>query len=111
MSGAMSMSCKIVISQATLVQTANGVSQQKYQFHVPKLMLINVMSLVPKMDEVCEFIICHQFDIAFITETWLKESVADTIVNIPGYKIMRKDRVVNTHGAVCIYGRNDNYEN
>jgi hypothetical protein len=32
---------------------------------------------------------------------------AGTIVNIPGYKIMRKDRVVDTNGGVCIYVRDD----
>ena len=45
-------------------------------------MLTNVMSLTPKIDEVREFIIRNEIDLALITETWLKESVSDTVVDI-----------------------------
>ena len=38
------------------------------------------MSLTPKIDEVREFIIRNEIDLALITETWLKESVSDTFV-------------------------------
>ena len=37
--------------------------------HVPKLMLANVMFLVPKLDEVQEFIHRNKICLAFITET------------------------------------------
>ena len=40
-------------------------------------MLANVVSLVPKMDEVSEFILRHNTNLAFITETLLKDSVSD----------------------------------
>ena len=40
------------------------------------------MSLTPKIDEVREFIIRNEIDLALITETWLKESVSDTVVDI-----------------------------
>ena len=71
--------------------------------YVPKLMLVNVMSLVPKMDEVQEFIHRNKICLAFITETWLKESISEGVVNIPGFTIIRRDKVVNTHGSVCFY--------
>ena len=42
---------------------------------------------------------------AFITETWLKENIAESAVSIPGYTIIRKDRTTNNHGGVCLYVR------
>ena len=45
---------------------------------------------------------------AFITETWLKESISESIVNIKGFTILRKDRITNNHGRVCVYVKDDN---
>ena len=39
---------------------------------IPKLMLTNVMSLTPKIDEVREFIIRNEIDLTLIAETWLR---------------------------------------
>ena len=53
---------------------------------IPKLMLTNAMSLTPKIDEVREFIIRNEIDLALITKTWLKESVSDScVVDIPEF--------------------------
>jgi len=71
-------------------------------------MLSNVMSLVPKVDEVREFISRNSVEVAFITETWLKESVSDTVVNIPGFSLIRKDRKSDAHGGVCTYIKESN---
>ena len=70
---------------------------------VPTIMLANVMSLVPKMDEVSEFILRHNTNLVFTTETWLKDSVSDGVVQIPGFAVVRKDRKVIDHGGVCAY--------
>ena len=40
-----------------------------------------------------------------ITETWLKETITDSAVSIPGYTIIGKDRTTNNHGGVCLYVR------
>ncbi|XP_073228222.1 uncharacterized protein, partial [Porites lutea] len=61
------------------------------------------MSLAPKMDEVSEFILRHNTSLAFITETWLKDSVSDGVVQIPGFAVVRKNRKVIDHGGVCAY--------
>ena len=45
----------------------------------------------------------HHCDIAAITETWLKESIPDTIVNVEGYQLFRRDRKHKEHGGVCLY--------
>ena len=61
------------------------------------------MSLVPKSVEVQEFLLRTQVDLAFITETWLKTTIANTVVDIHGYSIIRRDRMSNDHGGVCLY--------
>ena len=38
-----------------------------------------------------------------ITETWLSDSVPDSSVLIPGYNLLRKDRVETSGGGVCIF--------
>lgn len=72
------------------------------------MMLANVMSLVPKLDEVQEFVHRNNICLAFITETWLKESISESVVNIHGFTILRKDRVTNSHGGVCVYIKDEN---
>ena len=73
---------------------------------VPSLLLTNVMSLAPKMDEIRVFLSDHDFDICCITETWLRPAIDDNVVNIKNYTIIRKDRTHSQHGGVCIYIRN-----
>ena len=41
-------------------------------FYVPKIMVTNVMSILPKISEVCEFMLHNNVSLAFITETWLQ---------------------------------------
>ena len=65
-------------------------------------MLTNVMSLVPKLVEVHEFINRNDVDLACITETWLKNEIPDSVVDIPDYTIIRRDRQTDVHGGVFI---------
>ena len=61
------------------------------------------MSLAPKMDEVSDAIINANLDIACITETWLCDHIHDNVVCIPGYNLVRRDRIDVIHGGVCTY--------
>lgn len=72
---------------------------------IPSLLLSNVMSLVPKIDEIRAFIINETIDFIFVTETWLKESIGDNQIQLPGYKVTRRDRSTGSHGGVCLYSR------
>ena len=93
-------------SRARFEIDSNTVETQSQSTHyVPKLMVSNVMSLAPTIDEVQEFLLRSDISLAFYTEAWLKETVADSAVHIPGYTIIRKDRMVNNHGGVCFYLR------
>lgn len=77
---------------------------------VPTIMLANVMSLAPKMDEVSEFILRAITPTWRLlqTETWLKDSVSDGVVQIPELAVVRKDRKVIDHGGVCAYIQEEN---
>ena len=76
-------------------------SQQNQQgarkVYVPSVLLSNVMSLAPKVDEVSDVITNANLDIACITETWLGDHIHDNVVCIPGYNLVRRDRIDVTH--------------
>jgi hypothetical protein len=56
------------------------------------------MSLAPKLVEVQGFIFKNRVDIGFITETWLGDTICDSVIDISGYKVFRKDRKILQHG-------------
>ena len=78
-------------------------------YHTPVFMVGNVMSLIPKIDQVQEFIFRNNTSIIFSTETWLKSLILDIVVDIPGYTIIRRDREHDDHGSVCIYFKKNNF--
>ena len=61
------------------------------------------MSLAPKITVVAEFAVGKDIDLVRITETWLEERIAYSVVEIPNYSIIRLDRQVVEHGGVCLY--------
>ncbi len=42
-------------------------------------------------------------DLVCVTKTWLRETISDNGIQIPGYFLLRRDRVSDSHGGVCIY--------
>jgi hypothetical protein len=70
---------------------------------VPKIMITNVRSLTPKIEEVQEFLNRNDITMAFITETWLKPTIMDSVISIPGYTVLRKDRASDNHGAGYVF--------
>ena len=70
---------------------------------VPGFILSNTMSLAPKIDEIHHCVLEANVDFACLTETWLSDSVGDNAIQIPGYNIACKDRVIGQHGGVCLY--------
>ena len=66
-------------------------------------LLSNVMSLLPKFDEVREAITDANYDLAFLTETWLRDRQSSNAFSISGYNFFRRDRSKDLHGGVCIY--------
>ena len=58
------------------------------------------------ISEIAETLNTKDTDIAFFTETWLKNSVPDEAINIAGYHLLRRDRKQRAHGGVCLYAKN-----
>ena len=81
----------------------NRLQEDPSKEFVPNIVLTNVMSLVSKMDELEHAIREYSADIAFITESWLKNSVPDQVIEIGSYRVFRRDRTEKEHGGVCIY--------
>ena len=74
---------------------------KKIAHYVPKIMVTNIRSLVPKIEEIQEFINRNQISIVFVTETWLRSTIMDSVVDITGYSLIRKDRSSDCHGGVA----------
>lgn len=55
------------------------------------------MSLASKLDVVAEAIMNANLDIACITETWLHDHIHGNVVSIPGYNLVRRDRIDDHH--------------
>lgn len=66
----------------------------------------NARSLHSKMGELEALVNEENYDFIGIAETWLCSS-HDWAVNIPGYALFRRDRVLRKGGGVCIYVRNN----
>jgi len=67
-----------------------------------KLAHLNVRSLIPKYNDVRQFVIEGKYDVVAITETWLNSTVQDEDIQIQGYFLVRQDRM-GRGGGVAIY--------
>ena len=72
---------------------------------VPNILLSNVMSLAPKIDELRYYITYSNLDLVCLTETWLQEHIYNNVVAISDFNLLRRDRKDRQHGGVCIYIR------
>ncbi|KAG5897109.1 hypothetical protein JTB14_014097 [Gonioctena quinquepunctata] len=72
-------------------RVANGIDDQ------------NNDSLSAKFNELICNIVDLKLNIILLTETWLKPTDPDSLVNIRGYSIHRADRLNRVGGGVCIY--------
>ena len=68
---------------------------------------LNINRLTTHIDELRLFIAQEKIDILAINETKLDDLVGNNDIYIPGYEIVRRDRVTNGHngGSVCFYIR------
>ena len=66
---------------------------------------LNPRSLLPSIDDVIDIVTREQIDVMCITESWLRKSVEDNFVIIPGFTVVRQDRKSGRGGGVCIFYR------
>ena len=82
----------------------NSLPTSNLHFHyVPKFLLFNVMSLVPKINEVQEVVRSGNYQFISLVETWLQNHIHDHVIDIEGYNLIRRDRINGQHGGVCMY--------
>ena len=73
--------------------------------HVPSLLLANIRSLNNKFEE-WELLLSQRHpDLAFLTETWLDDTVSEAAISVPGYGIVRRDRPTGRGGGIMCYFR------
>jgi hypothetical protein len=65
---------------------------------------LNIDSFPKKMDEICYSMSNKQIDLIGFNETRLDSNISDSMIDLHGYDIVRKDRSRNG-GGVCIYLR------
>ena len=67
---------------------------------------VNSRSLVPSLDDVINTVTEENIDVLCVSETWLKPSVGNNFIIVPGYNLVRKDRAKGRGGGICIVYRN-----
>ena len=69
--------------------------------------LMNARSIVNKMLELEEMVYEEDPDIILITESWTNSYIPLAEIHIPGYEIIRKDRVNRKDSGCVAYFRED----
>ena len=87
-------------------EAGNSTKESKFSKPCIKFGHVNARSLYPKLDEINDVVVKHDFDVFCVSETWLGERFKGKDVGIPDYNIYRKDRVEALGGGVCIYIKN-----
>ena len=67
---------------------------------------LNINQLTTHIDELRILLANNDIDIISINETELNESIRDHEVHIPGYEVIRRDRLNKCGGGICFYVKN-----
>src|SRR5436190_17707581 len=67
---------------------------------------VNCQSLVPHLDEFKFFFGQQHFHAICMSETWLHPGISDDFVALPGYQLVRRDRLGKAGGGVGIFVTN-----
>lgn len=70
---------------------------------MPNLLICNIRSLAPKIDELGAVASINHAYIISITETWLSSAILDNVLALPNFNLFRNDRVGSNGGGVCAY--------
>ena len=76
---------------------------------MPTLLLTNANRIRNKLDELYVMVQEMNPNIIAITETWLDDTIPDTVCSLPNYSIVRRDRQGKLGGGVMLYLSNENY--
>ena len=76
------------------------------RFRGLKVAHLNMRSGYPKLDSLKLWLLNQPFDVFTVSETWLKPSITDNEIQIPGYSCVKSDRLHQTDGGTMAYVRN-----
>ena len=76
---------------------------KKIAHYVSKTMVTGTTSQVSKFEGIQEFINRNQIIIAIVTETRLRSTIMDSVVDITGYSLITKDRSSDCHAGAATY--------
>ena len=74
---------------------------------LPKILLANVQSVKPKIDELRLVADAYKPEIICLTETWLSPDIEDALVSLHHYSLVREDRQFRKGGGVAVYVQDD----
>ena len=69
---------------------------------IPTILICNIRSLAPKIDELECVINLNSADVLYVTETWLSEEISDSYVSLLNFSLFRKDRTTRG-GGIAMY--------
>ena len=93
-----------VLQQSNQVTTAPPTTLDATARHyIPSLLIGNLRSLAPKVDELDSVIRHNGCDIVSVTETWLTSDIPDSAVSLQDYVLFRKDRHNRCGGGVALF--------
>lgn len=72
-----------------------------------RLSLFNIRSIFTGFDLFSDFVVNENYSVIGLSETWLCDTIPDNVINIQGYKIVRKDR--ETRGGGVAFFIKDNF--
>ena len=84
------------------------VAEKRYgNQHTPSLFVLNAAAITKPhaVEHLAADLLSYKSDIAIITETHCKQKHQDSILNIPGYALCRRDRLRRRGGGVAVYVR------
>ena len=67
---------------------------------------VNCQSLMAHFDEFCDFFTNLKYHAICLSETWLRPEITDSMVRVPGYFLVRCDRLGRQGGGVAVYLHN-----
>jgi len=70
-----------------------------------KIAHLNIKSAYPKLDSLKLWLLNQPLDVFTLSETWLKLSITDSEIQIPGYSCVRSDRLHKAGGGTMAYVR------
>ena len=70
-----------------------------------KIAHLNVRSLMPKLESLKILLENKPFDVFTVSGTWLKTSILDNEIHLPGYSCVRSDRLGKVGGGCLAYVR------